>query len=1098
MASFIGRTIDNYRIEALLGDGGMGAVYRAYDVNLERPVAVKLMHAQYVRQESFRARLRQEAKAAAALDHPSIVRILDYGETDGMAFIVMEYIGGGSLRAHLQRLQERQRYLPLEHSIQVAYQIADALEYAHRRDMIHRDVKPSNILLKRLSRPDEAGEQPFRAVLTDFGLVKLLAGEALTQSGTTLGTPAYMSPEQCQGEELDGRTDIYSLGVVLYELLTNRLPFQFDSLASAIATHMRGDAPPSPRTMRPEVPAVVDALITKAMATDRDQRFASAGEMAQALRSAAFSLADKPTRVLTAEEASPPVPTPPPEAPEGYTLVVHTPGHPPVDVPLTRPLVTIGRESESNIVLPADGVSRKHARLQATRDGWQVVDLGGVNGTRLNGRLIPVDEPTALEPGDELGIGPYRLVLQGPAAEEAAAEAARDVGPVAERPTVPPTSPPASRRSAPLALHLVRDKISVAPGERADFNLEIVNNGDVDDRVTVVVQGLPEEWVETPDEFVPVPAGRTVQVTLAVRPPRQTRQAAGRHTFRLRLRSQQYPDSAPAAAASLMLGGVESFDASLSPGEVTLPGDVQVSVLNTGNAPLYFGVVGHDRGNKIRFFGETRRIQIRPGQRATVDLELEPREQKWLRADEPHAYEVEVSTPGGTQKTLAGRAVIPPLIPPWLSYSALVLVVFACVFSFLFLTLGDRLWGAAAPGARSATATAFAASELQTIVAATATIDAATRLAITPTSTGDADADGLSDSQEAVIGADPNNPDSDGDSLLDGAEVLEHGCDPLERDTDGDVLSDYDEVMTYGTRCDEADTDGDGIPDGVEVTQGSDPLVGTTVTPTPSVTNTPGPTTTPSATPTASTTPTPSNTPTPTATGVPTETPTPTATPSTTPTPTTTPSATATPSASPTATPTNTPTATPTPPSVVCTGVPAPTLDGNLTDGVWTVGPAFSFESPSNPARTVTVYAARGEDAYYYAVAIDDATVDDEDAVVLSFDANRNLGDPDGPDRRFIIQRQGEATIYRGVGNNADGLSWESFTSEQWSAGVNPSGETPWVLEMIVQNAEVAGITNPFGLMVEVLFGDEAVPWPEDAVRLDAGTWGEIDNPDCP
>ena len=277
MTSLIGQTINNrYKLEALLGDGGMGAVYRAYDLNLDRQVAIKLMHAQFARRSEFRARLIQEAQTAARLDHPSVVQVYDFGNSEAGLFIAMEYVGGGSLRNHLKRLQTMQKYLPLPQSLQIVAQIADALDYAHRRGIVHRDIKPGNVLLKRLSRPDAPGEQPFRAMLTDFGLVKLQEGSNMTQTGATLGTPTYMPPEQCAGEELDGRTDIYSLGVILYELVTNRLPFAMKTLTEALAIHAKGEMPPGVRSIRTDLPAIVDAIVTKAMAKNREDRYAMA------------------------------------------------------------------------------------------------------------------------------------------------------------------------------------------------------------------------------------------------------------------------------------------------------------------------------------------------------------------------------------------------------------------------------------------------------------------------------------------------------------------------------------------------------------------------------------------------------------------------------------------------------------------------------------------------------------------------------------------------------------------------------------------------------------------------------------------------------
>src|SRR5690606_6901565 len=227
------------------------------------------------------------------------------------------------------------------------------------------------------------------------------------------------------------------------------------------------------------------------------------------------------------------------------------------------------------------------------------------------------------------------------------------------------------------------------------------------------------------------------------------------------------------------------------------------------------------------------------------------REQNYFSATEAYPFAIDVVSRGGTRKRLAVEADIPPLVPTWVSYAALMLVVFICVFSSLFLLFGDSIGGprGAAATRAAGTATALAAADLQTIIAATATIDAATRMAITPTPGADRDNDGLSDAQEALLGTDPDNPDSDGDGLLDGDEVLVHGCNPLLRDTDGDFLNDWDEVNIYNTDCNNPDTDGDGIPDGLEVMQGTDPLVPQAATPTPSLTPTATSEVAPTATP---------------------------------------------------------------------------------------------------------------------------------------------------------------------------------------------------------------------------------------------------------
>ncbi|MFN2130514.1 MAG: serine/threonine-protein kinase, partial [Anaerolineae bacterium] len=199
--TLVGKTLDGtYRIEQLLGKGGMGSVYRARDVNLNRDVAIKVMHAHFTGDATFRARFLQEARAVANLDHPGIVQVYAFGQDLGQLYIVMDFIPGQTLHAWLKRLADEHKIVALTESLRIVRRTAWALHYAHEKGVLHRDIKPSNIMLTPTDPAmQESGDLPFHPVLTDFGLAKLAEGGVETQTGTTMGTPAYMSPEQCMG-----------------------------------------------------------------------------------------------------------------------------------------------------------------------------------------------------------------------------------------------------------------------------------------------------------------------------------------------------------------------------------------------------------------------------------------------------------------------------------------------------------------------------------------------------------------------------------------------------------------------------------------------------------------------------------------------------------------------------------------------------------------------------------------------------------------------------------------------------------------------------------------------------------------------------------
>ncbi len=294
MEDLTGKQLGQYQIVAPLGEGGMATVYKAYQPSMERYVALKILPRHYASDPEFVRRFGTEARVIASLEHPNIVPVHDFGEADGYTYLVMRYVRGQSL-GHL--LAEAP--LPLPQIYRLISQIAAALDYAHSRGIVHRDIKPGNVLI------DEHGN----CLLSDFGLAKVLLGSTqMTASGAFLGTPKYASPEQCLGRpDIGPRSDVYSLGVMLYEMATGRPPYDADTPMGVVIKHIH-DPLPLPRQVNPALPEALETVIIKALAKDPQARYASAGEMAGALRTAIEVVSAAPPPAPSTARAGQPAP----------------------------------------------------------------------------------------------------------------------------------------------------------------------------------------------------------------------------------------------------------------------------------------------------------------------------------------------------------------------------------------------------------------------------------------------------------------------------------------------------------------------------------------------------------------------------------------------------------------------------------------------------------------------------------------------------------------------------------------------------------------------------------------------------------------------
>jgi Tol biopolymer transport system component/serine/threonine protein kinase len=829
MNELINKQIDHYRIDLLLGEGGMGAVYLAYDLNLEIPVALKLMHRHLGNQKEFQERFMQEARAAARLSHPTIVGVRYFGMSQGLLYMVMNFVPGDSLAGFLGRLEKTGQAVQLRETLLLIAQVADALGYAHQQGVIHRDIKPTNVMVQKLGKPDREGELALRAIVTDFGLAKLLIGGVDTQSGTFLGTLPYMSPEQCLSKPLDGRSDIYSLGVMLYQLTTGQLPFDIKTPSDAVMKHLN-EIPPAPRLIWPGLPASVEAITQKAIAKRPEDRFQHAEMLADELRQAAKQLTEAEVTnyiasrtVLNLETSFQPVSSFPepsrmgfdlPPAPTGDRLIIAQKDHTPRSFPLKKMQLTIGRTSENDIVLDDPDISRQHARLERTSGGWQVTDLGSTNGTYLGKVKLLAAIPEGFLPHLTLRMGPFFIHLQR--SEAGAAQSSRLFASQVSQ---------FQSRSGKIGLNIQPTKLEIMAGARAQVEVKLFNEDEMVDHLRLRVQGLPSAWVTISESVAELMPHQTALRTFDIHPPQDSSAKAGSHSYQVVVESEAKPGEKATASCEVVVKPFERFSVQLHPTQLAADGTTRVTIRNEGNADATYSLSGRDPANAIQFSGEHGRIRVPAHGSSVQEVMVRARNRPTFGAAQALPFELQVRSTSQGQQVLAGQLKVTPLVPMWIVPSVGILMA-AC------LTLAGYFFGGRLTPPPTET----------NVVANTAIVLPSDTQGIPPTNapeppTPDVNATGT---QQAMMTQTQAALDANAIAATDAAETAQaasvtalqqafnltgtanaigtetaNAINTAQSDVDGDGLR-YAKEIELGTDPTKADTDGDGLRDDLD------------------------------------------------------------------------------------------------------------------------------------------------------------------------------------------------------------------------------------------------------------------------------------------
>jgi serine/threonine protein kinase len=380
--SLVGKTFGDFELMGEIGRGGMGVVFKARQISLERIVALKMLLTQHLLDPARLLRFVAEARIIAALDHPNIVHIYQVGQCEFGHFFAMEYIHGRTLEGVAKEKQP----FPLSQAVRLMTIVGEAVQFAHAKGVVHRDLNPANIMIDRFRRP----------VVMDFGIAKDLGkASSLTQQGAIVGTPAFMAPEQASDNlgPVGPYTDIYALGAILYMLLTGKPPYDEAKALSTILKVIGPTPPAPPRDLRADVPAELERIVLKCLAKQPADRFASAAELVEALRRWR-----RPAITKNVAAALPQL--------LQVILTVQDSGQ---EFRLRKPINLIGRAPDCKLVLRASDVSKHHCQILIDRDTIAIEDLGSANGTFVNGKRV---EKARLHNGDELRIANRALQVR--------------------------------------------------------------------------------------------------------------------------------------------------------------------------------------------------------------------------------------------------------------------------------------------------------------------------------------------------------------------------------------------------------------------------------------------------------------------------------------------------------------------------------------------------------------------------------------------------------------------------------------------------------------------------------------------------------------
>lgn len=620
MSNLLGQTIGKCRIEALIGSGGMGQVFRCRHIHLDRLQAIKIMHDHLARDPGFQARFRQEAHAIAALDHTNIIKLYDFDEQDGQYYLTMELLQDGSLRTLLDRRAREQQTWPVPFGLGLVRQAADALAFAHSKGIVHRDIKPDNMLILRQRSGD--GPSLYTVKVSDFGLARLVeSSSGLTSMGVTVGTPAYMSPEQCQGLALDGRTDIYSLGVVLYEIVTGYPPYNAQTLSDAVRKHVFTPIP-SPRQVRPDIPGDVEEVILRCLAKEPNDRYASAADLSKALRDLMRASSPNPT------------PTPPPDPTSLHVQVLDDKGQVIQAADLTEAGLTAGRLGGNDLILNDPIVSRNHLRIEWNGRRVKVTDLATRIGTQLDGTPLQAHSGQQWSVGQKLKAGPFTLLL-----------ATGTAGRVA------------------IMLPQAQESLTITPGQPVTVSLTVTNRGPSADSFALSVENWPAEWVVLPARPVELGPGGQTTIAFALQVPRSSG-GGGSYRVSVRAGSLTNPKNFDVAQATWEVEPQSTLKLEIDPPRAQGRDQARYTVRlqNDGSSTTRAALSAEDERQQLAYNFSQNYVTIEPGKSAEVTLVVRS-DRRIFGGAQTFAFQVTAAVLGSETQEVEAEFVQTSLLP---------------------------------------------------------------------------------------------------------------------------------------------------------------------------------------------------------------------------------------------------------------------------------------------------------------------------------------------------------------------------------------------------------------------------------------------------